>query len=386
MGLPDKSALKMLQKRGDAQVDPLLEELMKDHGELALAGLLEVMFRWMPGQPFRPDPANLPAALIAAATEFLEHDDVLGGAFGARPVDWDRIRRAQDFYDLHKPLGMLILGCGSLPACYSFPGVAMVLMGSGRLSVQVRSRLVETSSFLAEVMKPGSLGAGGQFKGNQWIRKVRLMHGLMRRLLLADATRFEDRAEDTAVNFLLRFDWSGRATKEDFPIDQVELGFVLLTFSWMVIRGLRILWVGMSSTQRDDYIYAWSVIGHGLGIEPVMRPETASEAEALFDLLREDYEQGTEEGRLLVAALVVYLIFRLRQGIREMLPPWLLRFLAAHFRRFGSGCLESLARTFVRVFTGADTANRPALSLVPASRSPSTGPGAIALNWTSGPR
>ena len=74
--------------------------------------------------------------------------------------------------------------------------------------------------------------------------------------------------------------------------------------------------------------------------------------------MREHFEQGTEEGRLLVAALVVYIIFRLRQGIREMLPPRLLAFLVTHFKRFGSGCLESLARTLVRSLTGAETANK----------------------------
>lgn len=356
--MPTGLSLKALQKCGDDETDPMLVELQNAHGVGALAELLKSMFRWMPPAAFPPAGANVPQPVIDAAKAFLYKEGIFEGAFAGGALDWERVRRAQNFFKRHHDLGQLILGCGSLPACYSIPGVAQVLMGSGKLSTQVSMRLKETSRFLTEVMEPGSLGAGKDFAGNLWIRKVRLMHGLMRRLMLADRALFVHLTDDSPTTFLLQFDWAGSSSADDFPIDQVELGFVLLTFSWVVVRGLRSLWVGMSEDEADDHIYAWAVIGHALGIQPSLRPVSRKDAEALFTLIADTYEEGTEAGRLLVAALVVYIILRLRQGVREMLPPWLLKILLAHFKRFGAGCLESLARTFVRVLTGKDTANR----------------------------
>jgi hypothetical protein len=357
MEMPTASALKALQKCGDGEADPMLVELQQAHGVGALADLLKSMFKWMPPADFPPPGAAAPQPVIDAARAFLYKEGIFEGAI-AGGVRWERVKQAQEFYKRHHDLGQLILGCGSLPACYSIPGVAQVLMGSGKLSTQVNMRLKETSRFLTEVMEPGSLGAGKDFAGNLWIRKVRLMHGLMRRLMLADREMFKHLTDDSPTTFLLQFDWAGKSTADDFPIDQVELGFVLLTFSWVVVRGLRSMWIGMDEDEADDHIYTWAVIGHALGIQPSLRPETGKDAEALFTLISDTYEEGTEDGRLLVAALVVYIILRLRQGVREMLPPWLLEFLLAHFKRFGSGCLESLARTFVRGLTGKDTANR----------------------------
>ncbi len=358
MSLPGEADRRRLQKLGDPELDPLLDEFVVAGQEEALARLLSRMFTWMPGTPFPSSCDGVPAGILSTAKSFVEKDDVFGGAFGAKAIDWARVGRAQAFYDRHQALGMLILGCGSLPACYSIPGVALVLMGSGKLALQVRMRLMETIAFLTVVMKPGSLGPGGNLEGNRWVRKVRLMHGLMRCLMLADPQRFNHLADDQPANALLKLDWAGRSGSDDFPIDQVELGFVLLTFSWMVVRGYDSLGVKMTAEEKDDHVYAWAVIGHGLGIEPVMRPETAASARELFEELRDRYEDGTEEGRLLAASLIVYIIFRLRQGIREMLPPAVLGFLLRHFKRFGAGCLESLARTFVRLLTGEDTANK----------------------------
>ncbi len=360
MALPDETKLKALLESGDAPTDALVERLAEQHGLPALGALLDMLIFWDSSKAPAPPSAfpGVPAEVMTEASAFLLTPGHLDDAFPGG-VDWERVRRAQDFFAEHQSLGLLILGCGSLPACYSIPGVAQVLIGSGKLVVQVTSRLAETIAFLTKVMTPGSLGPGdGAFEGNLWIRKVRLMHAVMRCLMVADPHIFSDLPEDRPSHVFLKFDWAKRATKEDFPINQVELGFVLLTFSWMVVRGLRLLWVRMNEEQANDHLYTWAVIGHGLGIDVALRPHTAEDAEGLFESIRDRYEEGTLAGRLLVAALVVYIISRLREGVRQMLPPPLLRILVTYFRRFGSGCLESLARTFVRALSGADTANK----------------------------
>ena len=358
--MPSNQELEALRRLGDPEADPLMDRIVRTHGIHALAGLLDFLFRWVPGAVFPSPCPGVPGDVATMAEAFLRNADLSDTAVPGG-IDWARIRRAQEFFQRFELSGLLVLGCSSLPACYAQPGVALVLMGSGRLSVQVRQRLFETITFLTTVMEPAALGPHKDAPGALWIRKVRLMHALMRRLTLANATPFRALNDEKASNILLKMDWNAHSETGVLPIDQVELGFVLLTFSWLLVRGFGRLGVGMTEAQRDDHIYTWAVIGHGLGIEETLRPRTASGAQALFELIRERYEAGTEEGRLLTAALIVYVIIRQRDAINEFLPlkrgPVLL-WLIRRFKPFVEACIESLARTLVRELTGTPTANR----------------------------
>lgn len=260
------------------------------------------------------------------------------------------MRQAQELFTQSLLTGLRVLGCASLPACYGHPGVALVLMGSGRLSVQVRRRLKEMILFLTKVMEPGSLNEGAA-PGSVWIRKVRFMHALMRWLTCAPGAGYEGLTDDKPSNVLLKLDWQRDAT----PINQVELAYVLLTFSWLLVRGFKLLGVRMNAAQRDAHIYTWAVIGHGLGIEAALRPREAGDAQKLFERIRDEFERGTEEGRLLTAALIVYVVIRQREAISEFLPSLRrpgLRWLVRLVKPFAEACLESLARTLVRDLAG----------------------------------
>ena len=360
MKLPDGAELEALRRKGDAEADPIMGQIVREHGIHALAGLLDFLFGWRPGTAFPSPCPGVPRDVVAIAEQFLSNADLPGDAVRGG-VDWARVDRSQVFYQDFKLSGLLVLGCASLPACYAHPGVALVLMGSGRLSVQVRQRLFETIAFLTMVMTPGSLGPAKDAPGALWIRKVRLMHALMRRLTLANATPFRSLTDEKPSNVLLKMNWNVHSDPGVLPIDQVELGFVLLTFSWLLVRGFGKLGIPMSDSERDDHIYTWAVIGRGLGIEAALRPLDAADAEALFESIRGRFESGTEEGRLLAAALVVYVIFRQREVIVEFLPRqrarWLQQ-LIQWVKPFAEACLESLARTLVRDLTGTQTANR----------------------------
>ena len=136
---------------------------------------------------------------------------------------------------------------------------------------------------------------------------------------------------------------------------------MLLTFAWLLVRGFATLGITMSEAQRDDHIYTWAVVGYGLGIDADLRPLSSADARELFERIRARFEAGTEEGRLLTAALVVYIVFRQREAISEFLPrkrPRLLQWLIRRTKPFAEACLESLARTLVRELAGTQTANR----------------------------
>jgi hypothetical protein len=361
MPVATDARLKSLQCVGDAEADPLTERIVLDHGLRALGGLLDLLLSWDVEEDFPAAGRGVPEDVLELAAGFLDKQDVFEGALGEEKIDWNRIRRAQELFGRFQQSGLLVLGCASLPACYANTGVALVLMGSGRLSVQVRRRLMETIAFLTKVMSPGSLGPESSAPGALWVRKVRLMHAIMRRLTLAGATAFPDLKEDSPSAFLLALDWSEKAKTGRQPIDQLELGYVLLTFSWVLVRGFGALRIRMSRKEMDDHIYAWAVIGHGLGIKEELRPRTAKAAQKLFERIRGQFEAGTEEGRLLTAALLVFVMLRQVEAIKEFLPanrqPWQ-QWLITRIKPFGEAVLESLARTFVRDLAGRQTANR----------------------------
>ena len=360
MNLPDIARLEALRKVGDEDADRLMETIVGEHGLHALAALLDFLFGWTPGTAFPTPCPGVPAGVVTTAEKFLRDADLPDDA-APGGVDWVRIRRAQDFYQPYHLSGLMVLGCASLPACYANPGVALVLMGSGRLSIQVRQRLTQTITFLSTVMTPGNLGPGKNAPGALWIRKVRLMHAIMRRLALANATPFSSLTEEKPSNVLLKLDWNKNSDPGAIPIDQLQLGFVLLTFAWLLVRGFATLGITMSAAQRDDHIYTWAVVGYGLGIDADLRPLSSADARELFERIRARFEAGTEEGRLLTAALVVYIVFRQREAISEFLPrkrPRLLQWLIRRTKPFAEACLESLARTLVRELAGTQTANR----------------------------
>src|SRR5204863_5791820 len=78
--------------------------------------------------------------------------------------------------------------------------------------------------------------------------------------------------------------WDLRACA--LPNNQEELAYTLLTFSYVFLRALRRLGIGLTRTQEEDYIHAWNVAGHFLGIRRELMVDTMEEAKALFDRMQ----------------------------------------------------------------------------------------------------
>ena len=66
------------------------------------------------------------------------------------------------------------------------------------------------------------------------------------------------------------------------PNNQEELAYTLLTFSYVFLRALRRLGIPFTREQEQDYLHAWNVAGHYLGIRRELMVDTMEEAEALF--------------------------------------------------------------------------------------------------------
>lgn len=309
----DLAALSLV---GDAEADERIAQLVAeapDRGFERITLLLNEILQW------KPDTDSPPPASIA--------DDIDSPfelpAWAERAGGIERMQRAQSIFDAREIPSFVVLGFASLPACYRQPEIAELLGSTGRLSVQVFRRLRETADFVAAVTRPGAMTPGGQ--GVRWCRKVRFAHAAMRFIARLTPPERGTQSGHELQDFLLRRRF---ARKDPAPIDQTELAFVLQTFGYLSVRGLRTLRIRISDDEAEDMIFLWSVIGSLLGISDELLPipdETRPDrslllqAKHLYEMLdRRNQGPGgvPDSGRLLTATLMV----SMRSAMRKTVP------------------------------------------------------------------
>jgi hypothetical protein len=91
------------------------------------------------------------------------------------------------------------------------------------------------------------------------------------------------------------------------PLNHEDMAYVLLTFSYVGISGLRKLGARPSAEQADAYIHLWNVVGHVLGIPQKLMANTFDDAEALFGILLARVRQESDSGKLLARSLLAWM-------------------------------------------------------------------------------
>lgn len=207
---------------------------------------------------------------------------------GAALPDWadrEAIALASQVFHTYAPQIILLLHTAALPTCYACRRGVQVLARSGRMYSDVQRRVIETAQFVIDVMAPGGLDRDPNAfgAGIRSAQKVRLMHAAIRRHLRRDPTW--DPAWGT-------------------PINQEDLAGTLLSFSWIILRGLERLGVELSPDERAAYLHTWCVVGHLLGLDPTLLTHDLRGAERLTgEILRRN--QGVcPEGQLMTRALI----------------------------------------------------------------------------------
>lgn len=233
---------------------------------------------------WRPDPRVAPT--IAGPLQ--------GYVTAARPLpawaDPERIARAEAMFMDYGALSVTILFCASLPECYVVPDLAAVLHSTGQLELRAEHRIRTTGAMIFPVMMKGGLTQpdGG---GIAQILKVRLIHATVRNLILRGPP--EAAVASGAIPCLARIQpgdsmhhalhvhgWDLAACA--LPNNQEELAYTLLTFSYVFLRSMRRLGIGFTRTEEEDYLHAWNVAGHFLGIRRELMADTMERAEGLF--------------------------------------------------------------------------------------------------------
>jgi len=139
------------------------------------------------------------------------------------------------------------------------------------------------------MMRGGLTTADGG--GVAQVLKVRLIHATIRHLILRGAPAQAMRVgvvpplqavapSDSLHQALFAHGWN--IADDGLPCNQEELAYTLLTFSYVFLRSLRKLGLGLSSSDEEAYLHAWNVMGHVLGIERALMADTMAQAEVLF--------------------------------------------------------------------------------------------------------
>lgn len=187
------------------------------------------------------------------------------------------------FFARHAELIMNMLGLLSLPYCYAAANGAMVLYLSERIKADTGKRLFETADFVWDVMAPNAFEPGGA--GFAACLKIRLMHA---------AARF----------YTLK---SGKWNSDSgVPVNQEDMAGTNLSFSLIVIRGLRKFGLTVPYPEQQAFMHLWNVTGSLLGLHNSLLPANGKQAFNLEETIRMRQFRPSEQGRALTRALTQY--------------------------------------------------------------------------------
>ncbi|MCY7349210.1 MAG: DUF2236 domain-containing protein [Cytophagaceae bacterium] len=219
---------------------------------------------------------------------------------------------AAGVFKQYGPQILTVLLCRSLPLCYTCWRGAKVLHRTGRLQVHDGSigsftrRLMETAQFVVNVLTPNSFEHDGLAILSA--QKVRLMHAAIR-------------------YFAQEHAWD-RDTY-GIPINQEDLVGTLLSFSVVIVDGLRQLGIELTPEESEAYFHVWKIVGHFMGIDADLLSDDEDECRFLMNAILEQQAGPSKEGTELTAACI---------DLMES--------------KMGIGPMKNLAPQFVRYFTG----------------------------------
>ena len=217
----------------------------------------------------------------------------------------EKINRAEALFMEHGPLSCILLFCASLPECYVVPDLSAVLHVAGQLETRTDHRIRSTAAMIFPVMmKSGMKEASDGGSGIAQILKVRLIHATIRHLILrgdpeAAIQSFNNQGALESAGVIPQgvvenpldmkqalFANGWRIGEDGLPCNQEELVYTLLTFSYVFLRSMRRLGIGLSTSDEVAYLHLWNVVGYVLGIREELMPHTMGEAKQIFEQIQ----------------------------------------------------------------------------------------------------
>lgn len=237
------------------------------------------------------------------------------------------IEQAQYLCRNNLVVGSVLLAVASLPECYLDARGTPVLASTGQLSENPTRRLRHTAHMVFSVCAPGGLvRQPGEDEstvpiGVSKALTVRLLHALIRRFTI-DGYRlpesfYQDVEDELGIGDPVSFDEEDR---EPVPVNQEDQAFVLLTFSYVVVRGLDRLGVKLTPQDRDAYVHLWNVVGHIMGVRRELMAKDYKEAEVLFNILKKRLAGPSPDGEALIGAIMTWVNRLVPRPLRVLNP------------------------------------------------------------------
>lgn len=233
---------------------------------------------------WQPD-AELPAELVQPLRDYLRDAQALPDWADAAQLD-----RAETLFFEEGVLSCLLLFCASLPECYVVPDLSEVLQATAQLEARTEHRIRATAAMIFPVMMKGGL-TSPQGSGRAQVLKVRLIHATVRHLLL----RGHPQAAGAPLAPLQALAPGMHATlyahgwdlqRDGLPCNQEELAYTLLTFGYVILRGLHRLGVPHRPADERAILHTWNVMASLLGVKRELMVDDMAAASQLFALLQ----------------------------------------------------------------------------------------------------
>jgi hypothetical protein len=307
----------------DPPADAVAQSLVERGSDRLVAELMRNRQMWdADGEPSRLLPEDVRAYMKAASTLPPWREAA-------------KVKAAQDFFLLYGLASATLLACASLPQCYVMKYGTEVLAYTKFLQVNPTRRIRETAQMVMDVMCPGGLEPGG--RGVRATMKVRVMHAIVRHMIASDPRAAANPA-DPAVR-----------AKFGSPINQEDMVYTLLTFSYVVIEGFGRMGYRMTDAEREGYLHCWNVVGSLMGIREELLPATYADARELFEAIQKRQHGRSEAGRKLTAALLKALQDAIPGEHHDPLPAALTRRLIGHDIADALGVTRPTGLTRVRL-------------------------------------
>lgn len=159
-------------------------------------------------------------------------------------------------------------------------------------------------------------------------RKVRFLHSAMRQMLqhpesMRGITKeiLDERARTFVEQATYRkAPWD--TAKLGVPINQEDLAFVLLTFGYLIPKGMDTWGRKVSREQKEDFLHLWRVVGYVMGIREDLMTDNLDEAEALYETILRRNAGSSEPGQILTSAIMDFLrkYLPVRFGLAQTVP------------------------------------------------------------------